>query len=200
MFRHRQRHDVPALNTTSTADISFMLLIFFLVTSSMDADKGLLRQLPPHEDEQTQQEVTVKKRNILALELDADDRLTCNGDPIGSDELTRRVAEFVANTGDDPQLPEKTLREVHLLGTCRVSDRHVITITADRHSTYDAYFSMQNAIVSGYAQLRDRLARSRFGHGYARCTQDERDAIALVYPQRISEMTTDGEAEEGGEP
>jgi len=198
MFRRRQRHDVPALNTTSTADISFMLLIFFLVTSSMDTDKGLLRQLPPHEEEQAREEVTVKKRNIMALQIDADNRLTCNGDTISLVELTQRVKTFVANVDDDPLLPEKTLREVHLLGTCRVSDRHVITIQANRHSTYDAYFNMQNAIVRGYALLRDQLARKCFGHGYALCSQDERDAVTLVYPQRISEMAEEGE--EGGEP
>ena len=196
MFR-RKRQEVPGLNTTSTADISFMLLIFFLVTSSMNTDKGLLRQLPPPEDDTEQLEVEVKERNVLALELDAKDQLTCNGDPITTAELTKRVMEFVANRQDAPSLPEKSEREVHLLGRCRVSDRHVITIKADRQTTYNAYFEMQNAIVRGYNNLRNELARNRFGHSYARCSQGERDAIAMVYPQRISE--TMPVEEEGGE-
>ena len=195
MFR-RQRREVPGLNTTSTADISFMLLIFFLVTSSMDTDKGLSRQLPPPEDSTEEVEVEVKHRNVLALELDAHDQLTCNGEPIGYEELTRRVEEFVANRNDAPELPEKSQREVHLMGLVSVSDRHVITIKADRLTTYNAYFEMQNAIVRGYHNLRNELARSRFGRSYAQCSDEERDAIALVYPQRISE---DMPAEEGGE-
>ncbi len=195
MFRKRRR-DVPALNTTSTADISFMLLIFFLVTSSMDTDKGLTRQLPPPEDDSREEEIEVKKRNVLELELDGNDRLTCNGEPISTRELTLRVEEFVANRNDDPSLPEKSLREVHLMGRVSVSDRHVITVRADRNTTYNAYFEMQNAIVRGYGHLRDQLARSRFHHSYARCSQEERDAIALVYPQRISE--TMPEKTEGG--
>jgi len=73
MLFRRKRQEIPALNTTSTADISFMLLIFFLVTSSMDADKGLLRQLPPPNDATEEQEVEIKKRNILELELDDHD-------------------------------------------------------------------------------------------------------------------------------
>ncbi|MBO4462717.1 MAG: biopolymer transporter ExbD, partial [Prevotella sp.] len=83
MFRRRRNREVPQLNTTSTADISFMLLIFFLVTSSMDSDKGLTSQLPPPEDTTEQQEQEVKKRNVLELRLDADDVLTCNGEAIG---------------------------------------------------------------------------------------------------------------------
>ena len=195
MFR-RKKSEVPSLNSTSTADISFMLLIFFLVTSSMDTDKGLLRQLPPPEETEEQVEVEMKKRNVMELRLDAADRLTCNGEPLTCQELTRRVEEFVANQADSPTLPEKSRREVHLFGLCTVSDRHVITIEADRQSTYNAYFEMQNAIVRGYALLRDRLARQRFGHPLSSCSQEERDALTMVYPQRISEVLP----EEGGEP
>ena len=196
MFR-RRRKEVPGLNTTSTADISFMLLVFFLVTSSMDTDKGLPRQLPPPEDNTQEEEVEIKQRNVLELELDADDRLTLNGEPADYDELTRRVAEFVANKNDDPSLPEKSEREVHLFGRIRVSDRHVITVKTNRNTTYNAYFEMQNAIVRGYYQLRNELAKRQFGHGYAYCSQEQRDAIALVYPQRISEAMP--AEEEGGE-
>ena len=190
MFR-RRRQEVPQLNTTSTADISFMLLIFFLVTSSMDTDKGLTTQMPPPEDTTEQQEQEVKQRNVLELRLDADDVLTCNGEAISNDELTKRIEEFVANVSDAADLPEKSEREVHLIGRCRVSDRHIITIEADRQTTYNAYFEMQNAIARGYNNLRDRLARSRFGHAYAVCSQEERDAVAMVYPKRISEVRSE---------
>lgn len=190
MFR-RRRKEVPVLNTTSTADISFMLLIFFLVTSSMNTDKGLPRQLPPPEDTTEEQEVEIKQRNVLELELDADDRLTLNGESADYAELTQRVAEFVANKGEDPSLPEKSEREVHLFGLVKVSDRHVIKIQVNRNTSYNAYFEMQNAIARGYNNLRDRLARSRFGHAYAVCSQEERDAVAMVYPKRISEVRSE---------
>ena len=188
MFRRKgTKREVPQLNTTSTADISFMLLIFFLVTSSMDTDKGLTSQLPPPEDTQEQQDQKVKKRNVMELRLDDADVLTCNGETIGMEELTRRVEEFVANSNNSPDLPEMSEREVHLMGRCHVSDRHIISIQATRMTSYNAYFEMQNAIARGYNNLRNRLARSRFGHDYARCSQQERDAIAMVYPKRISE-------------
>ena len=173
-----------------------MLLIFFLVTSSMDTTKGLPRQLPPPEDSTEQQEAEVKERNVMQLRIDGQDRMTCNGDTVSSGELAQRVAAFVANTDDDPTLPEKSEREVHLMGRCRVSDRHLITIATDRQTTYNAYFEMQDAIVRGYNQIRSELAARRFGHAYAQCSQEERDAIAMVYPQRISETMPD--QEEGG--
>ena len=200
MFQKKRKRRVPGLNTTSTADISFMLLIFFLVTSSMDTDKGLPRQLPPPEETQVEQELLVKERNVLALVLDADDRLTCNGDTLSLQALTDRVADFVENKADDASLPEKSERDVNLLGRCRVSDRHIITIQTDARTTYDAYFQMQNAIVAGYNRLRNRLARQHFGRPYARCTTEQREAIALVFPQRISELPPAGLTKEGGRP
>jgi len=198
MFKRRKRN-IPALDTTSTADISFMLLIFFLVTSSMDTDKGLPRQLPPPEESQVEEEQLVKKRNVMALALDADGALTINGEASTCDELTHRVAEFVENADDDTLLPEKSEREVHLMGLCRVSDRHVITIQADRHTTYDAYFRMQDAIAAGYAQVRNALARRCFGRDYAQCSVEQRLAVAMVYPQRVSE-TAPTAGGEGGQP
>ena len=81
MFRKRYRQQIPELNTTSTADISFMLLIFFLVTSSMDTEKGLLRQMAPPPQEQ-QQPTEVNKDHVLQVALDASNQLTCNGKPV----------------------------------------------------------------------------------------------------------------------
>jgi biopolymer transport protein ExbD len=188
LLNNRTRGKMPGLNTTSTADISFMLLIFFLVTSSMDTDKGLPRQLPPPQDEQHEQELTVKERNVLELRLDDHNQLTIGGEAASFDQLEQRVETFVANTANDAALPEKSTREVNYFGQCQVSDRHVISIQVDRHTSYDAYFQMQNAIVAAYNRLRNQLAQQHFGHSYAQCSADEREAINMVYPQRISEQ------------
>lgn len=184
----RKKRITPGLDTTSTADISFMLLIFFLVTSSMDTDKGLSRQLPTPEDETVEeQELLVKRRNVMELRLDASGRLTCDGDTVGPAQLTSRIEQFVANAADDPKKPELSEREVHLLGLTRVSDRHVIFVSVSPEAAYNAYFDMQNAIVAAYGRLRDALAQQRFGRAYKECSREEREAVAMVYPQRISE-------------
>ena len=166
-----------------------MLLIFFLVTSSMDSDWGLPRQLPPPENQTEQEDLIVKQRNALCLRLDSDNRLTCNDEPMAVKDLTERVEAFVANSANDPTLPEMSEREVHLMGRCRVSDRHVIIVEVDTLASYDAYFQMQNAVVKGYNNLRNELARKQFGHPLTECNAEQRDAIAMVYPQRISERS-----------
>ena len=152
MFRRRRSEQIPELNTSSTADISFMLLIFFLVTSSMDTDKGLLRQLPPPPYEQ-QPPTDIRKDHVMTVTLDAHDQLTCNGTLLTSDaQLTQQVMDFVKA---DPQ-------------------EHVISVQADRLTTYEAYYHMQNAIVAAYQRLR---------------------ATGKDYPMRISEQ----KPAEGGE-
>ena len=89
MFRHRRHSEVPSLNTSSTADISFMLLIFFLITSSMDSGKGLKRQLPPPPQDQ-EQVADIRQEDIITVKLDAAGRLTLNGDAWWLSRPTRR--------------------------------------------------------------------------------------------------------------
>ena len=181
MFRKRYRQQIPELNTTSTADISFMLLIFFLVTSSMDTDKGLLRQLPPPPQEQ-QPPQDVRKDHVLQVTLDAHDQLSVDGtlliqgnhiSPFSS--LTSQLTKFIAADRKD----------------------HVISIKTDHATTYEAYFRMQNAIVAAYNQLRESYARERYGKSYGDLVPEQRDEVNQYYPQRISESkpTKEGGAE-----
>ena len=164
MFRKRYRQQIPELNTTSTADISFMLLIFFLVTSSMDTDKGLMRQLapPPMEHQQPQD---VNKDYVIQVSLDAHDQLTCDGKTSTLNELQETVTTMV---------------QVNRTG-------HVVSVQADRETTYEAYFRMQDAIVAAYHRLRERYSQERYGRPYHRLTADERSIVNDYYPQRISE-------------
>ena len=170
MFRKRYRQQIPELNTTSTADISFMLLIFFLVTSSMDTEKGLLRQMAPPPQEQ-QQPTEVNKDHVLQVALDASNQLTCNGKPVDVKQLADEI---------------KTMVMVNREG-------HVITIHTDRQTSYEAYFKMQNAIVGAYSSLREAYAKKHFGKHYKACNSEERTAINDYYPQRISEDLKGGE-------
>ena len=91
MMNLRKRHGVPGLNTTSTADISFMLLIFFLVTTSMDVDKGLLRQLPMPEPQHQKQQSTVDKSTLMAIHVTGDGQLLLNEHHIAVNLGTRHL-------------------------------------------------------------------------------------------------------------
>ena len=131
MFRHRRRSEIPSLNTSSTADISFMLLIFFLMTSSMDAGKGLKRQLPPPPQEQ-EQVADILDSDIMTIVLDADGRMTVDGNEFSLLQLQQEVRQFAA-----------------------VNPHHrVVAIKTDPQAKYDAYFQLQNAIVAAYRPLK----------------------------------------------
>ncbi len=142
-----------------------MLLVFFLVTSSMDSDKGLGRKLAPLDEEQQEMQ-DIHRSDVLQIRLSAQDSLFCDGKTVTLTQLQQQVESFVAS---------------------RQTDRHIIAVQADRQTSYDAYFEMQNAVVSAYRSLREKMAHSEYGHSFQQCTQEQRYAIMQRYPQRISE-------------
>lgn len=162
----RRKREVPSLNTTATADISFMLLILFLVTTSMDADKGLQRQLPPM-DNQEETTIDVNKENILQLELKENNQLIVNEKPSSVKQLRQHVIDFIAKSSD--------------------REHHIISLKTHRDASYDTYFKIQNEIVAAYHILRDRAARQYYHHSYEECTKEQRERLRELYPQRIAE-------------
>ena len=179
---------MPGLNTSSTADISFMLLIFFLVTTSMDTDQGLGRTLPkPPEDDQLNNEIKVKERNILNIRINKDNYLMIGDDYVTVADVKERAKEFIANKENRKDLPELKPKNIKLLGQRMITENHVISVQTDRGTSYGVYFAVQDALVAAYNELRDELAKEEFGVVYANCTKEEQEAIREVYPQKISE-------------
>ena len=182
------KRKVPGLNSSSTADISFMLLIFFLVTTSMDTDQGLGRTLPkPLEDDQKNNEIKVKERNILNIRINKDNYLMIGDDYVSVDEVKERAKEFIQNKDNKPSLPELKMKNCKLLGKRMVTENHVISVQTDRGTSYGVYFAVQDALVAAYNELRDELAKQEFGCKYAQCNKEQQESIREVYPQKISE-------------
>lgn len=183
-----KKRKVPGLNTSSTADISFILLIFFLVTTSMDTDSGLARRLPPPpEDDQQEAEIDVKERNVLKVRINAAGNLLCGDDFIEISQLCERAKEFVKNENNRPTLPEKHMKNIPLLGQCAITDKHVISVQTDRGTSYNIYFQVQNELIRAYNELRDELSKARFGKVYAALSDEQQAAVREYYPQKISE-------------
>lgn len=188
----KKKKKMPGLNTSSTADISFMLLIFFLVTTSMDTDMGLARRLPqPPEDDQKDVEIDVKERNVFNVRINADGYLALyrngNYDFIALEDLRAQAKEFIDNPHNLGSLPEKHVKDIELLGPMAVTDNHVISVQTDRGTPYNIYFQVQNELVAAYSELRDELSMARFHKPYAALDEERRVAIRAVYPQKISE-------------
>ena len=185
----RKKRSMPGINSSSTADIAFMLLIFFLTTTSMDTDKGLARRLPPPPDPNMQQDnIIVKERNILQVRINKDNQLMVGSDYMEVAQLRAKAKEFIANPNDDANLPEKHVKDIPLLGgACMVTEKHVISVTNDVGTSYQVYIDVQNELVAAYNELRNEMALARFGKEYLNCSEDEQKAIRDYYPQKISE-------------
>lgn len=173
MLIKRRKHSVPSLNTTSTADISFMLLTFFLVTSSMDVDKGLVRQLPPlDKEEQTDEAKDVSKENTLSFSITAQNEVMLNDKPVAVEDIRRRIVDFVRMRGA----------------------QHLILVDANPASDYNTYFTLENEIVAAYAEVRNAEAKRRYQRDYASCTEEQRKKVRDIYPQHLSETYNTAEA------
>lgn len=183
-----KKRSVPELNSSSTADISFILLIFFLTTTSMDTDRGLARRLPPPpEDQDMNDETEVKERNVLQVKINAMDELMIGGKYAEVSEIRTRAKEFIDNPENLPNLPDKVAKEIDMFGTVYITEKHVISLQSDRGTSYQKYFEVQNELVAAYNELRDELARRKFGKSYADCSEEENLAIRTYYPMKISE-------------
>lgn len=183
-----KKRSVPELNSSSTADISFILLIFFLTTTSMDTDRGLARRLPPPpEDQDLNDETEVKERNVLQVKINAMDELMIGGKYAEVSEIKERAKEFIDNPENLANLPDKVAKEIDLFGTVYITEKHVISLQSDRGTSYQKYFEVQNELVAAYNELRDELARRKFGKSFAECSEEENLAIRTYYPMKISE-------------
>ena len=188
----KKKRKVPGLNASSTADISFILLIFFLITTSMDTDMGLARRLPqPPEDEEIKQELKIKERNVMEVRINAQGFLWVKDGTASSyvdiRELRGRAKQFIKNENNLSVLPEKHPINIPLLGMCALTDKHVISVQTDRGTPYNMYFQVQNELVAAYNELRDDLSKQKFGRVYAALTDEQKVAIRTYYPQKISE-------------
>jgi biopolymer transport protein ExbD len=119
-----------------------MLLVFFLVTSSMGSDRGLGRKLSPMDDPQRQEQQDISRSNVLEVRLDEHDVMYCDDRQVTRQELQQQVESFLAS---------------------RMTDQYVIAVETDRKTSYNAYFEMQDAIVAAYHKLDIKPMRIREG-------------------------------------
>jgi biopolymer transport protein ExbD len=153
---------------------------------------GLARRLPkPPEPDQEDATMDIKSRNILYVRLNASGELWIKDEMSSGygnlQELRNRVKEFVKNEQNLSKLPEKHVKNIDLLGQCFVTDKHVISVQTDRGTPYNMYFQVQNELVAAYNELRNELAKQKFGREFQYLKNEEKDAIKKYYPQNISE-------------
>ena len=154
----------PGLNTQSTADIAFLLLCYFLMTSTMDQQSGLQRRLPPMPDQNQKTEDTkVNKRNIIIVKINSSDRLFAGDQLLDVSQLKDKIKEFITNPNNDPNLPEREMKNIEGYGEYPVS-KGVISLQNDRGTSYRAYIAVQNELVKAINEVRDDFCKQNYGN------------------------------------
>lgn len=189
------KRKTPDINAGSQADIAFLLLIFFLVATTMNTDTGIARMLPPMPPEdQQQEEIKVKERNLFLVFINGRGDIMAGAsgkqEPIDLSQLKDRAKEFIVNPMDDPNLPERTNKEIELANGGKwvypVSEG-VISLQTTRDTNYQSYIMVQNELTRAFNEVRDEVSTRKFGAKYADLPEDERNAVAKAVPLKISE-------------
>ena len=147
------KRSAPEVNAGSMADIAFLLLIFFLVTTTIEKDSGINRKLPPMEE--SDEDVIIKQKNIFTVLLNGRDQLLVEDELMEVKDLRAAAVEFLDNNGDgscdycrgkkDPRSSDNP-------------DKAIISLKNERETSYAAYISVQNELVAAYNVLRNRRA------------------------------------------
>jgi len=200
------KREISEINAGSMADIAFLLLIFFLVTTTMDTDTGLIRKLPPPPEDVPENNDKIKQRNIFEILVNQNDQLLVEGEYVQVTELRAKAKEFIksnpafpnvanADNPSYPDFPEFKMTEVEGLGNMYVS-KQIISLQNDNGTSYEMYIKVQNELIGAYKELRNELANQKFGKSYdelktlsksSESAKEQMKAVKKVYQQRISE-------------
>jgi biopolymer transport protein ExbD len=181
------KRETPEVNAGSLADIAFLLLIFFLMTTTMDTDSGLGRMLPPPIPPDEEPPPPIRERNVFEVLINANNQLLVEGSPMELRELKDAAKEFIENPMNLETLPEVIVVELPEIGTIATTPKAVISLQNDRGTQYQTYLSVQNELQRAYTELRESLAQRTFNKSYAELDSERQDLVKDVYPQKISE-------------
>lgn len=198
------RRENSEINAGSMADIAFLLLIFFLVTTTMDVDSGISRKLP--EKSEDTPEVTIKEKNVLDIVVNRNNQILVEGDQyIQVDDVKDIAMAFIDNgggvsapKGDQPGVPCDYCEGAKDPASSDHPSKAIISLQSDRGTTYGMYVSIQNEIEAAYNELRNRLALQKYKRTYSDLLKDYKDNggeslkekidfLKDSYPQIISE-------------
>ena len=178
------KRKIPEINAGSMADIAFLLLIFFLVATTMNTDTGIQRVLPPWVE--TADAPPIKERNLMQVKVNQYDQIQVQGKLAHLSQVKDLAKDFILNVGDSEELPEKVVTDIELVGSYPVSEG-VISLQNDRGTSYDMYIKVQNELTRAFNEIRDNVARERFGASFEELDEAKRKAIQKAVPPKISE-------------
>ena len=181
------KREVQEINAGSMADIAFLLLIYFLVTTTMDSDTGLLRQLPPIQEEAPEDQPEVKMRNVLEILVNKDNFISVEGEVIQLSELRAITREFIDNPNEAEDMPEMIDKQIPYFGIVRAHKNAVISLQNDHGTKYGVYLAVQSELLAARDELKNELAIATWGIEYNDLSEDQMKAVDDYYKVPISE-------------
>ena len=172
------KRTAPQVNAGSMADIAFLLLIFFLVTTTIETDSGINRKLPPIEDTPPDDNI-IKEKNVFTVMVNKNDQLLVEDQLMELSELREAAIEFLDNGGDGSCTYCKGAKD---LSSSDNPDKAIISLQNDSETSYKAYISVQNELVAAYYFLRDRECLAKYGKTF-------RELESMFDDPRTSEAT-----------
>jgi len=200
------KRDVPEINAGSMADIAFLLLIFFLVTTTMDVDTGISRKLPEKQPEDMERP-KLKEKNVFIVTVNRNNEILVEGEIFMKvDKLREEAIKFIDNggglgnpIGDAEPAECDWCQGAKDPASSDHPNKAVISLESDRGTSYGTYIAVQNELVGAYTELRNRLSTKTYGVSYTQLLKDARNnpsnesfknkimEIKKKYPQIISE-------------
>jgi biopolymer transport protein ExbD len=168
------RRGLPEINAGSMADIAFLLLIFFLVTTTMDQDTGINRKLPPMPDSEQETPPEINAKNIYVVLINSNNQLLVEGEMMQISDLKAGAKQFINNNGMDPRSSDNP-------------EKAIISLQNDRDTQTQTYIRVQNELAAAYTELRNDASLGKFGERYADLDKIKQKEIRKMYPQKISE-------------
>ncbi|MFD2588599.1 ExbD/TolR family protein [Croceitalea marina] len=202
-----RRKGAPEVNAGSMADIAFLLLIFFLVTTTIETDAGLDRMLPPMEPPEDI-DVVIKQKNIFTVNINRNGQLLVEEEIMDIKNLREAAIAFLDNGGAPSGSPEycnycKGKRDA---SSSDNPDKAIISLKNDRETKYSTYITVQNELVGAYNDLRNREAQRLYGTDFVKMEaeylnpetpssvrdelKDKVKRIQELFPQKLSEAET----------
>ena len=183
----RNRRELPEINAGSMADIAFLLLIFFLVTTTMDVDSGISRKLPPMPEENVETP-EIHKKNIFVVLINKNNKILAgigsptkmveiNGDGSISSSLKDDVKVFVTNNGKNPNSSENP-------------EKAIVSLQNQEGTSYNMYIQVQNELTKAYNELRNEKSNIDYGKDFKKLDAEEQKTIKKFYPMKVSEAET----------
>ncbi len=195
------RRSAPEVNAGSMADIAFLLLIFFLVTTTIETDSGISRKLPPPQEENVEPPI-LKEKNIFVVELNKNNDLLVEETPMELKDLREAAIKFLDNGGGSGEDKCNHCQGDRSPSSSDNPTKAVISLRNNRETNYSTYIAVQNELVAAYTTLRNREAERLFGKTFVQMEKDLKDVnyngskdrlkediktIQFLFPEKLSE-------------